>query len=1398
MKRVISELAIVTWLASQTALSQSLGWQCQTIDTSSSSHMSRLVNVTQPLILILVDFPEGRKPDGSLPTVDADTIYFPGDLINSVGAMGWANPPDYQKKIRKYVYEDYWDMIFSSGEYTGTKHPDYSTHQGYIPLDAVEQPYDLTVYGSVKDYYHEATYGNVEIQAYPTRSGSGKLYSGIVNRIDTAGGKNYVRWVKLPHSRSFYDSAKAGLEPSPIDRLTVIQDALRYVDTLHYSRSTTDPDYIEFAIHSYPDTGKIGIVAAGGEVFGYADHVGGQSYIVPEKTYGFHNTSRSAILDGITTQAHEFGHTLGLDHILGGSYELMHWGTLGSRRYYWCPPHFSPWVKLMMGWIPPGNIIKVNRDSSISLSAITNSPNVALVAVYGDPGRGSDYGHSEYLMIEYRKREGFNRFAGGSVVADTSFHGGALVWVFSRDGLFPSNDDLYKGGVSKNLGLKVEGYGPGFKGDPGDPSHFYPKHGTSLDPSSNPNSSSVEGLTTGISLNNFAITNGMLNFRVNYQLSPPPSYSIVYGVDSLPTNLSGRVFVEHPINLPTHVSPGTVLDFAVGQGVVIEDQKFVAVGGSTSSDSIIFQGVGYGQNRVTWGTYIDSSLHPGISFFPPSAPDSFRIQKCIIKDAINGVGLVLWSYTNNWIRPVVQGNRISGTTADIVFRGKFYPTGAIPDISGFDDNSFWTFLLQGNSVLSAASQFTVPSNALLRFEETWGPGSSSPSRIQMSTGKSLVVNGQFTTYRRTSLSGGTLTLNKGGTIQGGSTFTVESGTNVNLGSPADVTVQTGGALRLLSGVQIAANSNNSLIVNGRLAALGTPSSRITLSAPSSSWYAISLTGGGPDTMTYCDIKNLYSGLTLTNTAPESYMQDDTLAGTVNGDAVTVSNTSTADASLRMLRCVIEQNDYRGMVVGNAKVYLTHCRIEANNGASSPQSAVALSVGSGAKVYLDSCRLQNDGGYGISVSGYGSRFSLSPDEVSRGYNTLYNHGLGEINVANSATAFLGYDAGYGYCDCGNEYSVHPAGNNQIFATGCGPGCTYVYVTTPVGGWNNVYSTNTFSCRLVNNSTSTSIPARHIYWGTGSNMYCGPVDYGSPLSSPVNTPSKTMMRGDDGILNVPLYNSETRKLVGWLQTLAQDALGDSSNAINALHTLALYVGPGGRFSTALDGYSWETLLSQIQSVYPMSRKIRLSATALRLQSHLDQGDYNGVSALADQTLALTDVDSDLWLFCQTRKIYASIGAGNLDRAQSILSSIWTRGVGIDESNLKQMEKYLSTIRSTADLNALAKGRQSGEVGVGVSAGYNNLNHALPQRFGLYQNFPNPFNPSTQIIYQVPEEGRVSLVVYNVLGQEVKVLVDAIESAGQHYVTFDGTGIPSGIYFYRLQAGTLSEAKKALLMR
>lgn len=98
--------------------------------------------------------------------------------------------------------------------------------------------------------------------------------------------------------------------------------------------------------------------------------------------------------------------------------------------------------------------------------------------------------------------------------------------------------------------------------------------------------------------------------------------------------------------------------------------------------------------------------------------------------------------------------------------------------------------------------------------------------------------------------------------------------------------------------------------------------------------------------------------------------------------------------------------------------------------------------------------------------------------------------------------------------------------------------------------------------------------------------------------------------------------------------------------------------------------------------------------------------------------------------------------------------------------------------------------------VSTGNPNVN--IPNRFALYANYPNPFNPVTSIKYQIPVNGEVKITVFDISGREVGILVNEMKNAGIYEVSFDGSGLASGVYYYKMETEGFTKAMKMVLVK
>jgi hypothetical protein len=100
--------------------------------------------------------------------------------------------------------------------------------------------------------------------------------------------------------------------------------------------------------------------------------------------------------------------------------------------------------------------------------------------------------------------------------------------------------------------------------------------------------------------------------------------------------------------------------------------------------------------------------------------------------------------------------------------------------------------------------------------------------------------------------------------------------------------------------------------------------------------------------------------------------------------------------------------------------------------------------------------------------------------------------------------------------------------------------------------------------------------------------------------------------------------------------------------------------------------------------------------------------------------------------------------------------------------------------------------------VPAGVENIDAGLVTNYKLEQNYPNPFNPSTTIKYLIPKAGIVSVKIYDMLGREIKTLVNKFQLSGSYQIQFDAADLASGVYFYQLKTNGFVSTKKMLLLR
>jgi photosystem II stability/assembly factor-like uncharacterized protein len=240
---------------------------------------------------------------------------------------------------------------------------------------------------------------------------------------------------------------------------------------------------------------------------------------------------------------------------------------------------------------------------------------------------------------------------------------------------------------------------------------------------------------------------------------------------------------------------------------------------------------------------------------------------------------------------------------------------------------------------------------------------------------------------------------------------------------------------------------------------------------------------------------------------------------------------------------------------------------------------------------------------------------------------------------------------------------------------------------------------------------------------------------------------------------------------------------------------YYYTGGRggaiYKTTNDGTDWVKVYQGIPEAVIMDLLItpegNIFATSLRegILRSTDQGQSwelksNGVNTNWIRSLAL-DSGGDLILGGYTEGIWKSTDKG--DNWIDITSNM--NHITVRKFLLYEKELYLATDESVWKSNPDSL----------TSAAEDDIK---PKEYFLSQNYPNPFNPSTTIKYSLPQTGRVTLSIYDLLGREVVKLIDEEKPAGEYETQWNASSHPSGVYFMRMQAGEFSEVRKVVLVK
>ena len=621
--------------------------------------------------------------------------------------------------------------------------------------------------------------------------------------------------------------------------------------------------------------------------------------------------------------------------------------------------------------------------------------------------------------------------------------------------------------------------------------------------------------------------------------------------------------------------------------------------------------------------------------------------------------------------------------------------------------------------------------------------------------------------------------------------TIWSGT-VNMNQ--NFTVNSGTTLKILSGTNISFASGTSLIVNGTLNAEGTSSQPITFTSTGGAWGGILFQANSQGcSLNYCNISHATYGVYAVN----------------SGGLYTFHVEPTIQ------NCTITNNSYG--------IYYDNCGIISSN----PIQYNTISNNSAHGIYLNTSWPQSitgniisgNGGDGISMNNCNG--NIIGNTISNNWGNgiyCYNHSAPQIR--NNVFRLNGWgvhcdyyspaNLGSSFTDYG--HNVFHESNASIMATG---------LSNVIAGDYAGYGLNSFySDQLVMNHLwidNSIVEADYDYWeGMGfPDAYIingGRLDYTTVLNYDPNAGMGKIVAS-----NSPATNSSS-KITG-----LKSGACDTSAFLDADLRRCLDAMLNGKYEEAIHQYSRiykkekdpvkkQYILTQIATCYSranknnfvkflnsdvlpnLSKDDRLYATTLELENFflIQDGKYDPAIANFDTLTSRFTRDT------------ATV--------KHALFGLWSLYFH-DLKNAEKAKGYLDELKAKFPKDDLTRHAKL-LVGEVDSVIFNNRTipkdkkeevtaSAMPEKYALQANYPNPFNPTTNISYQLPATSQVSIKVYDMLGREIATLVNGMKEPGYYSVTFDGSRLSSGIYFTRMivqsQEGLpIIQVKKMLLMK
>jgi len=553
---------------------------------------------------------------------------------------------------------------------------------------------------------------------------------------------------------------------------------------------------------------------------------------------------------------------------------------------------------------------------------------------------------------------------------------------------------------------------------------------------------------------------------------------------------------------------------------------------------------------------------------------------------------------------------------------------------------------------------------------------------------------------------------------------------------SNYTVSSGTTFRLYPGIHVTFSNGASLIVSGTLIAIGTPTNPITFTSSSGTWGGIQFNNStGWSTIQYATIQNGTYGVCENNS--DVYVANCTIQNNSTGVYCYASSDS-------LFNNQILSNSSYGIYASNVTTAAYYRGNAFNN------NGQTMFCNNAVPSYAFNRGTDLSSGIMVNSSNEVNIWTHQPEGYDLGgYNVINCGGEPNVGAENYSVVYMGYDVHGGYntlCES-NLPMVTATNHSTVLADNNYWG----------GGLAPVYADGT-----------STILARNPLSSDPNNAGCS--KYQAPVSSSANVSIPDSSQSDKQLWNAVStgLGGDPSRAMSMLETIINGNYDDKNSPLALLYYDS-FPDDFARTGSSIDSSQYNSLISTLKAVPSRPAGDSLKPFAIRLLAREAALSKDFAGANRYNTDLVNNYPNSVNQLCALYDPmeYDLVATNDTAKAQIYLSEMVANYP--NESLTATAQKLMN------QKNAVSKSQKQNQPLT--------VEKQQPDKFLLSPAYPNSFNPTTMIKYQLPKDSHVTLKVYDILGREVMTLVNGMETAGMHEVTFDGSKFASGVYFYRL---------------